>query len=209
MPARPAAGPGSGRIDSNSTAAASTALVETGVSRSPVTHRSYTSIATVSSACTQRSVTGSIANTSSRVVSSSTYSPGRIARSRPYGVAGRPAISRLAFVPPNADVPLLTSRSSARARVGFGTRTTSSPCSASSRAATSARIRSWVGLLAPVCAASTRRTISSQRASAPASGSFLRCLRWSASPSGPSASNRQIIRRTVITDTPSSAAFAW
>ena len=43
--ARPAAGSGSGRIDSNSTAAASTALVDTGVSRSPVMHRSYRSIA--------------------------------------------------------------------------------------------------------------------------------------------------------------------
>lgn len=39
--------------------------------------------AAVSSACTQRRVTGSIANTSSRVVSGSRYSPGRIARSRP------------------------------------------------------------------------------------------------------------------------------
>ena len=36
----PPAWPGSGLTDSNRTAAASTALVETGVSRSPVTHRS-------------------------------------------------------------------------------------------------------------------------------------------------------------------------
>jgi hypothetical protein len=46
--------------------------------------------------------------------------------------------------------------------------------------------------------------MSSQRASAPPSES----LRRSISPSGPSASNRQIIRRIVITETPSSAAFA-
>jgi len=79
----PGGGSGSGRTDSNSTAAASIAFVDTGVSRSPVTHRSYRSIATVSSACTQRGVTGSIANTFSRVLSSSRYSPGLVARSRP------------------------------------------------------------------------------------------------------------------------------
>jgi len=45
--------------------------------------RVYQSIAAVSSACTQRSVSGSIANTSSRVVSSSRYSPGRVGRSLP------------------------------------------------------------------------------------------------------------------------------
>jgi hypothetical protein len=36
------------------------------------------------------------------------------------GPAGRLAISRLAFVPPNAEVPLVIFRSSARARAGFG-----------------------------------------------------------------------------------------
>ena len=57
--------------------------VETGVSRSPRMHRVYGSIATVNSTGTQRSVTGSIANTSNGVVSSTTYSPGRVARNRP------------------------------------------------------------------------------------------------------------------------------
>src|SRR6185437_1786742 len=74
---------------SNSTPATSTDFVDTGVSRSPVMHREYRSIATVSSHCTQRHVTGSIANTSSRLVSRITYSPGRVARSRPYAPWGR------------------------------------------------------------------------------------------------------------------------
>src|SRR6266566_1760140 len=52
---------------SNSTPATSTDFVDTGVSRSPVITREYRSIATLSSHCTQRQVTGSIANTSSRL----------------------------------------------------------------------------------------------------------------------------------------------
>jgi len=58
-------------------------LVDTGVTRSPRTHLVNRSIAIVSSARTQRSLTGSIANTSSLVLSISTYSPGRDERSRP------------------------------------------------------------------------------------------------------------------------------
>ena len=62
-----------------------------------------------------------------------------------------------------------------RARPGRpGTGTAPAPCSASRRAAISARIRSWVGLLASVCSASTCRAMSSQRGSAPASGSCRR-----------------------------------
>jgi hypothetical protein len=72
-----------GRSASNSTSAASTDLVDTGDSRRPVMHLEYRSIAIVSSQRTQRSVTGSIANTSSGVVSSSRNSPGRAGRSRP------------------------------------------------------------------------------------------------------------------------------
>jgi len=72
-----------GRSASNSTSAASTDLVDTGESRSPVTARESRSIAIVSSQRTHRNVTGSIANTSSGVVSSSRYSPGRVGRSRP------------------------------------------------------------------------------------------------------------------------------
>ena len=51
--------------------------------RSPVMQRLYQSIPTVSSACTHFSVSGSNANTSSRVVSISRYSPGRVGRSFP------------------------------------------------------------------------------------------------------------------------------
>ena len=62
-------------------AAASTAFVDTGVSWIPTTQRVYQSIPTVNSACTHRKVTGSRANTSSRVVSINRYSPGRVGRS--------------------------------------------------------------------------------------------------------------------------------
>jgi hypothetical protein len=58
-------------------------FVETGVTRTPTMQRVYQSIATVSSACSHRKVTGSKAKTSSRVVSISTYSPGRVGRSLP------------------------------------------------------------------------------------------------------------------------------
>jgi hypothetical protein len=57
--------------------------VDTGVSRSPQMHRSYQSMLTVSSACTHFRVNGSNANTSSRVVSITRYSPGRVGRSLP------------------------------------------------------------------------------------------------------------------------------
>src|SRR6266508_2189460 len=77
----------------NSTPATSIDLVDTAVSRSPVTHREYRSIATVSSACTHRQVTGSIANTSSRLVSNTTYSPGRGRPQPPVG-ALRPVHDR-------------------------------------------------------------------------------------------------------------------
>jgi hypothetical protein len=50
----------------NNTDATSGERAAIGRSRSPVMHRSYRSIATVSSVFTHRSVTGSIANTSSR-----------------------------------------------------------------------------------------------------------------------------------------------
>ena len=74
---------GRGRNDWKSTALTSTAFVETGVTRIPVMQREYQSIATVSSACTHLIVSGSNANTSSRVVSISRYSPGRVGRSFP------------------------------------------------------------------------------------------------------------------------------
>ncbi|MFE3328715.1 hypothetical protein [Streptomyces sp. NPDC059176] len=74
---------GRGRKDSRSTAATSTAFVETGVTLIPVMQRVYQSIPTESSACTQRSVSGSKANTSSRVESISRYSPGLVGRSFP------------------------------------------------------------------------------------------------------------------------------
>ena len=73
----------SGLIASNSTSDASTALVDTGEIRSATTHRLNRSTAIVNSTPTHRSVTASIANTSSVVVSSSRYSPGRVASSRP------------------------------------------------------------------------------------------------------------------------------
>ena len=67
----------------NRTPATSTALVDTGVTRSPVMQRVNRSWTTVSWVRTQRQVTGSIANTSRSWVSRIAYSPGRIARSRP------------------------------------------------------------------------------------------------------------------------------
>src|SRR3954451_4460399 len=75
----PASEPSRGRTASNSTPATSTDFVDTGVNRRPTMQRLYRSMATVSSQRTQRQVTGSIANTSSVVVSSTTYSPGRVA----------------------------------------------------------------------------------------------------------------------------------
>ena len=89
----------------NSTFATSRELVDTGVRRSPRMHRVNRSIATVSSTGSQRSVTGSIANTSSGVLSSTTYSPGRLAHSRPYTPRGRAATDRRAFADPNACRP--------------------------------------------------------------------------------------------------------
>ena len=68
---------------SNSTSAASTALVDIAESRSPQMARENRSMAIVSSRRTQRRVSGSMANTSSGVVSNNRYSPGRVARSRP------------------------------------------------------------------------------------------------------------------------------
>ena len=73
-------------------------FVDTGVTRNPVTQRVYQSSATVSSARTHRSVTGSNANTSNRVLSISKYSPGRVGRSFPYASVGRSAISRFRLV---------------------------------------------------------------------------------------------------------------
>ncbi len=79
----------SGQIASNSTNDASTAFVETGEIRNATSARLHKSIAIVNSTPTQRNVIGSIANTSDVVVSSSRYSPGRVATSPPYGAAGR------------------------------------------------------------------------------------------------------------------------
>lgn len=88
-----------------STFATSCAFVDTGVNRSPSTQRVNRSIATVNSTPTQRIVIGSIANTSSGVVSSTTYSPGRVARSRPNTPVGRSATDRRPFALPNACRP--------------------------------------------------------------------------------------------------------
>lgn len=55
-------------------------FVDTGVSRRPTMQRVYQSIRTVSSALTHSNVFGSIAYTSSRVVSISMYSPGLVTR---------------------------------------------------------------------------------------------------------------------------------
>ena len=126
----------SGRSASNSTSAASTDLVDTGASRSPTITREYRSIAMVNSTRTHRSVTGSIANTSSGVESNSRYSPGRHARNRPYTPCGPRAIDRFAFVlPVNAFVPRVNSANTRSARRRPGT-TTSAPCSARTRSAT-------------------------------------------------------------------------
>lgn len=67
--------------------------------------------AIVSSTGTHLSVTGSIANTSNGVVSSTTYSPGRVARNRPYGPPGRFATERRALPDPNACRPFDSSSS--------------------------------------------------------------------------------------------------
>ncbi|WP_328916411.1 MULTISPECIES: hypothetical protein [unclassified Streptomyces] len=70
-------------------------------------------MATVSSQRTHRQVTGSIAKTSRLLVSSTTYSPGRVARSLPYVPCGPSAIDRFPFVlPSKALVPLDICRSS-------------------------------------------------------------------------------------------------
>jgi uncharacterized protein YndB with AHSA1/START domain len=58
-------------------------FVETGVSRSPTMQRVYQSMAAVSSIRVHRSVIGSTPNTSRRVVSRITYSPGRVGCSFP------------------------------------------------------------------------------------------------------------------------------
>jgi hypothetical protein len=63
------------------------------------------SIATVNSTPTQRMVTGSIANTSRGVVSSTTYSPGRVARNRPRTPRGLSATDRRPLALPNACRP--------------------------------------------------------------------------------------------------------
>jgi hypothetical protein len=68
---------------SKSTTAASTALVETADSRSPQITRENRSMAIVSSRRTHLSVSGSMAKTSSGVVSRTRYSPGCVARRRP------------------------------------------------------------------------------------------------------------------------------
>jgi hypothetical protein len=90
----------------------STDFVDTGVTRMPVMQREYQSIATLSSGCTHRNVSWSSANTSSRVVSISRYSPGRVGRSFPYEPAGRAAMSRRRFpLTPNVGCRLSSSAS--------------------------------------------------------------------------------------------------
>jgi hypothetical protein len=184
-------------------------LVDTGDSRSPTTLREYKSNATVSSTLTQRSVTGSIANTSSGVESNSTNSPGRVGRSRPYAPLGRLAIDRLPLVEPtSALVPRLNSVTTARARRRPGSATTPSPYCARSRAAMRASTRLRVGRLASTCSSSTSRHIASHRGSTPASGSALRSLRPSTRPPTPRSPTAAAQRRSVRSLTPSSAALA-
>ena len=116
-------------------AAASTAFVDTGVSWIPTTQRVYQSIPTVNSACTHRKVTGSRANTSSRVVSINRYSPGRVGRSFPYGPSGRAAMSRLRLVlNRNVGCPRSSSSSIRNAVARDGSFTTPAPNRATTRA---------------------------------------------------------------------------
>jgi hypothetical protein len=128
------------------TFATSADFVEIGVNRSPRMQRLYKSIATVNSTGTQRSVTGSIANTSSGVVSNTTYSPGRVARSRPYGPDGRFATDRRALPLPNAYLPLASSSNRRYAVAYEEIGTASEPCSVSTRSAVAAMIAPLVGV---------------------------------------------------------------
>lgn len=77
-----------------------------GVRRIATTLRVNRSIATVSSSRTHRPVRRSIANTSRTVVSSSRYSPGRVAFRDPYVPVGLFAIDRLPLLdsPPNRPI---------------------------------------------------------------------------------------------------------
>src|SRR5581483_208068 len=165
-------------------------------------------MAIVSAAPTQRSVTGSIANTSNGVVSSTRYSPGLVARSRPYGVSGRLAADLLVLVPPNAPVPRERARSSRRPTVVPGMRTDTADSSASNLALIVASTTSCVGRLLSVYSPNTARAIASHCASAPASSSCRRDHRPSSSAAGPDALNSFSHARTVDSATPSSAALA-
>ena len=151
----------------NSTFATSWDFVDTGCNRRPTMHRSNRSIATVSSTGTHRNVTGSIANTSNGVVSKTTNSPGRFARSRPYTPFGRSATDRLALPLPNACLPLASCFSRRYAVVFGGTGTTPGPCSAATCLPTRAITTFIVGVDASVRAASTCRQAASHRGSTP------------------------------------------
>lgn len=151
----------------NSTFATSWDFVDTGCSRSPTMHRSNRSIATVSSTGTHRNVTGSIANTSNGVVSRTTNSPGRVARSRPYTPFGRSATDRLALPLPNACVPLASCFSRRYAVAVDGIGTTPDPCSASTCLTIRAITTFIVGVEASVRSASTCTQAASHRGSTP------------------------------------------
>ena len=85
-------------------------LAPRGVNRHARIDRVYRSSAIVSTSEIQSNDTGSTAYTSSGVQSMSTYSPGRVAGSRRYGVSGRFAMLRRAFAAPNVPRPFVSSR---------------------------------------------------------------------------------------------------
>jgi hypothetical protein len=66
-----------------------------------------------------------------------------------------------------------------------------------------------VGRLAATCSASTARQVSTQRGSVRLSRVDPRPLALRNNPAGPSLVNAITQRRTVMTLTPSSSAFAW
>jgi hypothetical protein len=124
------------------------------------------SCAIVSCAPTQRQVTSSNANTSRSCVSSTTYFPGRVARSRPNVPLGRSAIERRPFaLPDTALVPLVSSASRRYAVAVDGRGTTPSPMASSRWEFTRASTAERVAVAALMLSASTARTASSHRAS--------------------------------------------